>query len=274
MNCQMRSVRDRGQFTVYGLRFTKLLLCFILLIGPGIFSNAQNPAIPERPRPPRLVNDFAGMLSSGENQQLENKLKAFNDSTSTQIAIVIINSLDGMEKGQYATELAEKRGVGDKKTDNGVLLLISKGDRQMFIATGRGVEEFLPDAVCERIFQEVIKPAFKAAKYYQGLDAATDEMMQRLRGTFVNENQGRHKKGPIPFTFIIFAIFIIIVIISSFFRNNGGGGNTISSGGWIAGALLGSALGGGGGGGGGSSDSGFGGFGGGSFGGGGAGGSW
>ena len=77
------------------------------------------------------------MLSGGENQELENKLVAFNDSTSTQIAIVIIKSLDGMEKNQYATELAEKWGIGNKKKDNGILILVSKTDRQIFIATGR-----------------------------------------------------------------------------------------------------------------------------------------
>ena len=273
----MRSVRVNPfsfKFQVSSFKnWFSILACWFLVLA-SVNSYAQNATYPERPSPPRLVNDLAGMLNSGEGQALENKLVAFNDSTSTQIAIVIIKSLDGMEKNQYATELAEKWGIGNKKKDNGILILVSKTDRQIFIATGRGVEEFLPDAICERIIENDIKPNFKSGNYYEGLNSATDEMMARLRGTFVNENQGRRLIKSIPFPIIIFIIIFIIVVISSLFRGGGPGG-TLGSGGWIAGAMLGEMLGGSGGGGSSGGDSGgFGGFGGGSFGGGGAGGSW
>ena len=208
------------------------------------------------------------MLSAGENQALEQRLDRYNDSTSTQIAVVIINSLDGAERAQYGTELAEKWGIGSKHKDNGILILISKGDRQIFIATGRGVEQYLPDAICERIIQNKIKPNFKAGNYYAGLNSAVDEMIARLSGTFVNDDKGNNDGKSIPTWVILLIIFGVFFLLPLIFRNRGGGTTYGSTGGVFWGGGF------GGGGGGGDSGGGFGGFGGGSFGGGGAGGSW
>ena len=66
--------------------------------------------IPDKPVPPRLVNDFAGLLNSNEVNNLERKLVAFNDSTSNQISIVIVNDLSGYEKADFAIRLGEKWG--------------------------------------------------------------------------------------------------------------------------------------------------------------------
>src|SRR5438046_850952 len=126
-NYQMKSAKDRSQWAVASGQWRKTFL-LLFIVHCSLFIAAQH--YPEKPNPPRLVNDFAGMLSSGENQSLENKLLAYSDSTSTQISIVIINSLEGMEKAQYAIELGQKWGIGQKKKDNGVLILVSKGDRQ------------------------------------------------------------------------------------------------------------------------------------------------
>ncbi len=235
--------------------------------------NLLRAGFPEKPNPPRLVNDFAGMLSGSENQALEDKLVAYDDSTSTQITIVTINTLDGMDKAQYATELGEKWGIGRAKEDNGVLILVAKEERQIFIATGRGVEEYLPDAICKRIVENVIKPNFKAGDYYSGLNSATDEMIARLSGTFVN-NDSDEKDG-IPLWIIILIIFFIFFVMPFIFRSKGGG-TTYGGRGYRSyggGPFWGGGTGGWGGGGS-SSGGGFGGFGGGSFGGGGAGGSW
>ena len=100
--------------------------------------------IPERPSPPRLVNDFAGMLKPDEVRMLEQKLVAFDDSTSTQIAIVTVPTLNGYDKADYAQQLGEKWGIGQKGRNNGVLILVkpktpdSRGEVQ--ISTGYGVE--------------------------------------------------------------------------------------------------------------------------------------
>jgi len=240
--------------------------------------------IPDRPVPPRLVNDFAGMLKTSEVNMLERKLDAFNDSTSTQIAIVTVPSLNGYDKADYAQRLAEKWGIGQKGSNNGVLILVkpktasSKGEVQ--IATGYGLEAVIPDITCAEIVDYQILPAFRNGNYYKGLNDATSTIMSLARGEFSASDFGKmvnsHKKDS---SGLILAIIIVIVI---FLISRGSGGSKnrhISTGGlpfWLLMGMMGSGRGQGGSWGGfsGGGGGGFGGFGGGSFGGGGAGGSW
>src|SRR4030095_1964890 len=115
------------------------ILCSFLLILLLPFSGFTQD-FPEKPSPPRLVNDFTNTLSGEEINSLENKLIIYNDTTSTQIAIVMIHSLDGYPIDDYTFQLAEKWGIGQKGKNNGVLLLVAKDDRKIFIATGYGME--------------------------------------------------------------------------------------------------------------------------------------
>jgi len=127
--------------------FTSILL--ILLIISQITGYGQT--IPARPDPPRLVNDFANILTEAQINQLENKLVYFNDTTSTQIAIVIVNSLDGYDKASYAYEIGEKWGVGQQGFNNGIVILLKPKTEsesgEVFIATGYGLEGAIPDAI-------------------------------------------------------------------------------------------------------------------------------
>ena len=260
-----------------------LSILFCVVSVDRVFS--QN--IPARPNPPRLVNDFAGMLKAQEADMLERKLVLFNDSTSNQIAIVIVPTLDGYDKADYAQQLGEKWGIGQKGHNNGILILIkpnkpdSKGEVQ--IATGYGVEGPIPDLTCSDIVNREILPAFRNGDYYGGLDKATSTLMSLTRGEFSAADYGQRARKSsgkgIPFGLII---FIAIIIISMISRGSGGSNKHISTGGlpfWMLLGMMNSGRGSGGSwggfsGGGGGGGGGFGGFGGGSFGGGGAGGSW
>jgi uncharacterized protein len=242
--------------------------------------------IPEKPVPPRLVNDFAGLLNAGEANALEQKLVSFNDSTSTQIAIVIVKDLGGYAKADYAQRLGEKWGIGQKGLNNGLLILIkpssqgSKGEVQ--ITQGYGLEGAVPDLTCAAIIDNEILPAFRKGDYFGGLDQATTTIMALARGEYTAEQYGKNNKKitakSAPFG-IILVILVILIIISGKGKSNH---SNISRSGlplWVLLGMMNSGRGshsgswggfsGGGGGGGG-----FGGFGGGSFGGGGAGGSW
>jgi len=243
--------------------------------------------IPERPSPPRLVNDFAGMLKPEEVRSLEQKLVSFNDSTSTQIAIVIVPTLGGYDKADFAQQLGEKWGIGQKGRNNGVLILVkpktadSMGEVQ--ISTGYGLEGVIPDILSAEIVDREILPSFRNEQYFEGLDKAVNTMMSLARKDFsAAEYSQKAKKSSgknSPIGLIIFIVFIIIAMVS---RGSGGSNNKhISTGGlpfWMLMGMMGSGRGSGsnwgGSSGGGSSGGGFGGFGGGSFGGGGAGGSW
>lgn len=252
-----------------------LTLCSLL---PVWAQDKPNDAvIPDRPNPPRLVNDFAGMLQPSERSQLEQKLRTYNDSTSTQITIVIVKTTQPYPIGDFAFQVGRKWGVGQKGKNNGLVLAWATDDRKIYLATGYGLEGAIPDAVANRIIKNILSPAFKQQQYYRGLDDATTEIIKRASGEYKAEESSDDGGGGGPFFFfLILGIIILIVIIS---RRNGGGGNRYRGGG--GGPIFfppttysgwGSSSGGWGGGG--SSGGGFGGFGGGSFGGGGAGGDY
>jgi uncharacterized protein len=254
------------------------LLATVLFLQAMLFANnsfAQN--IIAKPSPATLVTDVAGVLTPEQKQALENKLVAIDDSSSNQIAVVIIPSLDGYPKEEYANKLLREWGIGSKK-NNGVLLLISINDRQIWIEVGYGLEGAIPDITALNIIDNDIKPAFKAGNYYEGIDQATNNIAKAAVGEYkeARPKKSRSKSKGSGGLFLIILIIIFVVL-----RNGrGGGGSNIGGGGFsdvATGMLLGSLLGGGGRGGGGGfggGGGGFGGFGGGSSGGGGAGGSW
>ncbi|MEZ4699867.1 MAG: TPM domain-containing protein [Rhodothermales bacterium] len=238
------------------------------------------------------VTDRGDFLSPNEERLLSQKLAAYEDSTSTQIVVVTLPDLGGADPGEYATELGRRWGVGQKGQDNGVVILASRNDRKIFIATGYGIEGAIPDAVAGRIVRNIIVPAFRDGRYYDGFSRAADALILSAKGEF--EAEPRSSLPDVDYLGIIFWIVIILIIVISRSSGGGRGGKRYRSrrhgnlpliiwgsilddamrqgrrggGNWGGGGWGGGGFGGGGGG--------FGGFGGGggSFGGGGAGGSW
>ena len=254
------------------------LLIFLLLA--SLSGRAQD--IPPRPSPPKLVNDLANQLNPTEEAELERKLVAYDDSTSTQITVVIVPTVEPYAIADYAFELGRAWGVGQEGKNNGIVLLWAPDDRKVFIATGYGMEGAIPDAIAKRIVSQEIIPEFKNKMFYRGLDRGVDAIIRYASGEYQAEPQSANEEG-FPAGFIIIIILIILFIIM---RNRGGGGGRggkrfRNSGGpvffpYSTHSGWGSSSGnwGGGGGFGGGGGGGFGGFGGGSFGGGGAGGSY
>ncbi len=252
-------------------KFSQYLI-FLLLLSLSVA--AQD--IPPRPSPPKLVNDLANQLNPSEEAQLEQKLVAYNDSTSTQITVVIVPTAGEYPMADYAFKLGREWGVGQKGKNNGIVLLWAPDDRKVFIATGYGMEGAVPDAIAKRIVSQEIIPEFKNKMYYRGLDRGVDAIIRAAAGEYQAEPASSSDGEEFPLG-IVFMIFMVILFF--IYRNRGGGGGGRgyrSSGGPIIwpynthsgwGSSSGSWGGGGGGGG-------FGGFGGGSFGGGGAGGSY
>ena len=226
--------------------------------------------IPEAPDPPRLVNDLADILSDAEEQYLEQKLLAWEDSTSNQLAVVLVNTLSGMEVSDYSVQLARKWKIGSTK-NNGILLLAAVEDRKTRIEVGYGLEGRITDAVSRRILADELKPEFRDGRYLSGLDKATDKIISAASGEYKAEpgkTKGKKKKG-MGWALII-SIIVILYLIS---RNRGGGGG----GGFLTGMLMGNMMSGGRHSSWGDFSSGsgsFGGFGGGDFGGGGSSGDW
>ena len=250
----------------------RILLALLLVLFFGTGLKAQ---LPSPPNPPRLVNDYTGTLSSSEINSLEHKLVAYNDSTSTQILVMLVDNLQGYSIEKYATEIGHSWGVGQKDKGNGVVILVKPnkgGERgQVTIRTGYGMEEYVTDATGKNIIEKEMIPAFKEGDYYTGIDNAVNVIMDLCSGKFTQDEYADGGK-PIPLWLILLVIIALIFIFRSSNGNqnySGGGTRTI----WIP--MGGGGFGGGGFGGGGSfGGGGFGGFGGGGFGGGGASGSW
>lgn len=259
----------------------KRFLLSIILFSIVVAGFAQK--IPPRPNPPRLVNDFTNTLSADQVATLEQKLVAYDDSTSNQIAIVIIPTTNDYAPVDYATKLGREWGVGNKKTNNGLIILIAKDDKQIFIAPGYGLEGAVPDITAKSIIDNEIRPNFRENDFYTGLDLGTTAIMKAAAGEYkapAGYRKTKRKSGGGSLLGVIIILFIIMMLAGRG-GGRGGGRGMMSRRGYgdiAAGALLGSLLGGGRGGGGGGfgggGGGGFGGFGGGSFGGGGAGGSW
>lgn len=249
----------------------KIISIFLLVLSCNTLIGQIEKQLPARPQPPRLVTDYTGTLSADQQDALERKLVAFDDSTSSQIAVVIIESTGDYDIADFAFALGRSWGIGNKEFNNGVLLLVAKQDRKMFIATGYGLEGALPDATAKQIISNEIRPNFKGNDYYRGLDQGTDAIIASVKGEYsAPENYRTKDDGEgIPAIFIILLVIIIVSVLKR--RGGGGGGGFRRGGGFMYFPTGGSSHWGGSSGG---SSGGFGGFGGGSFGGGGAGGDW
>ncbi len=267
-------------FRLKNYHFAKQLF-FALLVLLSFSSRAEGD-FPEKPN--KIVSDFSNTLSNDQLTTLENKLVVFDDSTSIQIAVVVLRSVGNYDIADYSVQLFNKWHIGDKKNNSGVLLLVAIDDHKMWITTGYGMEGVLPDALAKSVIDNHIKPYFLKGDYYGGIDEGTTAIMQIVKGEYKGSPKNRRNKGT-AFPFLMFA-FIIFIIIYSKIRRTQRYSRQNNLGFWAAWALLNVAAnrgrgswgnfsgGSGWGSGGGFGGGGFGGFGGGSSGGGGAGGSW
>jgi uncharacterized protein len=190
------------------------------------------------------VSDFASVLSGDEKSFLENKITAFQKSTTNEIAIVIIKSLDGEPIENLAQEIFTRWGIGDKEKNNGVLILVAVEDRKMRIHTGYGVEGDLPDLATSYIQSDIMAPSFRENNYYAGLDGAVDKIIESLGGVqIMPEEYSNEGKKNIDFSAIFFLGFIVLQwIIAILGRSKswwGGGvlGAVIGGAVWVFGSL-------------------------------------
>ncbi len=130
------------------------------------------------------VHDEAHVLSQEKIDQLEKQLAHYEDSTSNQLAILIINTLDGETIEDYSIRVAEKWKLGQKDKDNGVLLLIAVDDHKMRIEVGMGLEGVLTDALCNRIIRNEMAPAFRRADFDGGVAAAINGITAAIGGEY------------------------------------------------------------------------------------------
>ena len=207
MNFPMR-LRSRKHFFVF------------LFLGLSVLAFAQ--LVPEKPKIIYPVTDNVGLLTATEKENLNQKLIKYNDSTSTEIAVIIVPTTSGEDINYLATMYGEKWGIGEKEQDNGIVFLIATEDRKFAIQQGRGVERYLTASVAGQILDYIVTPNFKKGLWYQGIDGGTTALMEAVQGKFKPIVKDSAEEGLSPFQLLIVAFFIFLII--SFLFKSGGGG--------------------------------------------------
>ena len=195
---------------------------WVLLFSVSSGLSAQY-TIPEKPKVLYPVYDEAGLLSSEEKELLNQKLIKFEDSTSTEIEVVIIPSTKGEDINFLATRFGQTWGIGKKGVDNGVVFLIATKDRQISIQQGRAVEKYLTASVAGQIIDYLIIPKFKQGKWYEGIDEGVNALMEATQGKFKPQKKEKEEDFAMVAVLII-VLFIGIMIILIKYGNKGGGG--------------------------------------------------
>jgi uncharacterized protein len=266
------------------IKFISFLLTtlFCSVISNALLAGIENKSLPNKPNPPRLVNDFAGILSNNEVTILEQKLVSFNDSSSNQIAIVTVANMgDYVAIEDFAYDLGKKWGVGTAKKDNGILVVVSMAERKSRVEVGSGLEGAVPDLIGAEVLRNVLKPAFKQGLYFDGFNGTIDNLIAASKNEYTADAKSANDNSGGGIVLILIFLFIIMIIWiklknaqnNKYYMSRRGGRGWNDP--WIGGGFIGGGSGGGFfDGGGDSGGGGFGGFGGGGFSGGGASGDW
>jgi len=227
----------------------KIAFVLLSLLSINIFAQ------PTVPKLNRYANDLTNTISEVELNQINSQLEIFDDSTSNQIVLLIIPSLDGYPLEMFSHQVATENKIGTKEHSNGVLFLIVKNDRKMRIEVGYGLESVIPDALASSIIRNEVAPYFKRDDYLSGVVAGLSAIISASKGEYTNDKKRKDDDEEFSFPWG-FLIFIIIFLV--FGRNKGGlgtllvlnalGGSGRSSGGFGGGGFSGGGFSGGGGG--------------------------
>lgn len=202
--------------------------CFIVFFSLSCVALAA-----EIPQLNAWITDQTGTLSSGQLAELNDRLKRYEDSTSTRFAILIVSSLDGYAIEDYSMEVVKKNQMSKGDKHNALLFLVSIGDRKMRFETGYGVEARLTDALSSAIISSEVKPHFKRKDYYEGIVAGMNAAMQAMEGEYeANKKSSDSEVGPV----IFFVAVILLIIFASILRQRLRGGLQRTTGGtWFVG---------------------------------------
>lgn len=189
-----------------------IILALVLILTPSAHAL-------DVPKLTGYVNDYAGMISSQAKTTLEQELRAFEQSDSTQIVIVTIPSLQGEVLEEFSIKIADAWKIGQKGKDNGVIFLVSKEERKLRVEVGRGLEGKLTDLMAGRIIDLVVKPRFKRGDFDGGFITGAHALIDASRGEFkVDPNTGRqqgaarHESSSRLIVFLFFAGIVLLVL--------------------------------------------------------------
>ena len=167
----------------------KILLGILIFLSASIAFAYQSPG-----RPQGLVNDFAKILTADEKVFLETKLSLFNANTSVEVAVATVPTLGGDTIENYAVKLFEEWGIGKKRSDSGLLILVAPTEREARIEVGYGLEPTVTDIAANNIIEDVMVPFFRDGEYFQGIDKAADAVIGLVKN---DTSTARLKEEPV-----------------------------------------------------------------------------
>ena len=194
------------------------------------------------------VTDLTGTLAEQQRSALEHTLAEFESRKGSQIAVLFVPSTKPETPVEYGVRVFDQWQLGRKGVDDGVLLLVAKEDRRVWIVTGRGVEGVLPDATVKRIVEDDITPRFRQGDFYGGVRAGTDRIMRLLEGEplpAVPSRPGGEGSAPDVFQWFVIAVFAALFagpIVKAIFGRVPGAGILGGGLGFVAWLILGSVL--------------------------------
>lgn len=217
------------------LRFTLILILFSL----QSFAQIEIPTIK------MWATDLTNTLTKSELDDLNQRLKTYEDTTSNQLVTLLIPTLGGYPIEEVANEIFTKNKIGSKGNDNGVLILIAKNDRKLRIEVGYGLEGVLPDALCSSIIRNVIVPRLKAEQYYLAISDGINAIISAIGGEYIAD-KANEEDEPISIFFIMILIILFIIIFNrgggiprGVYRSGGLGGWSSGGSGWGGGGFSG-----------------------------------
>jgi len=213
-------------------KMTRRLLLFLAVLFLPVPAPGQSLQVPKLQA---RVTDLAGVLSPEQVQALENRLADLEATDSTQIAVLVIPSLEGESLEDYSIHVAEAWKLGQKGRDNGALLIIAMRERNVRIEVGYGLEPVLTDARSFQIIQNEIVPYFRQGEFYAGIDAGIRGMIQVVRGEYQAPSRPRRtgsERSGTRLDWLILMLFPLLPILS---WTGKWGGTVLGAG---AGALL------------------------------------
>jgi len=201
----------------------------LLLLAACLLTSVATAQV-EVPRNDGFVTDLAGVLDAGQESSLEALMESYRSGTGHELALLTVPSLGGQPIERFALETARDWKIGRKGENDGALLVLSTGDREMRIEVGRGLEGGLTDSIAGRIIRDVIAPEFKRGRYYEGLDAGIRAMHAAIGGDYgalQRTNRGRRSMRAVELLTLIPILFLFLILGNRGRRGGGGGGSML-----------------------------------------------
>jgi uncharacterized protein len=189
-----------------------IILVFGIVYVEPIFAQQTVPKLDAR------VTDFTNTLSYTEWTALEKLLKEFEDTTSTQIVVLLVGTVEGGSIEDFAVRVFEQNAIGQAKKNNGVLVLVAKEDRAIRIEVGYGLEGVLTDALTNQIVDKEMVPKFREGAYFAGIVSGLDAVMKATAGEYTADPRGKNApaiSGGLVMSAVLFFIFVLLPAIRS-----------------------------------------------------------